>query len=73
MFLQFFSIFATCQSSQKGAKKKFEKFSCFFLLRIAKKFAIFFSFPKISKSPKVGTVLGPFGPKTAKYEFSRKI
>ena len=59
-----------CQS-QKGAKKKFEKFSCFFLLRIAKKIAIFFS-SKISKSPKVGTVLGPFGPKKGQRDFFLK-
>ena len=63
MFLHFFSIFAKCQS-QKGAKKNFEKFYCFFLLRMTQKFSIFFFFSKISKSPKVGTVLGPFGPKT---------
>ena len=49
MFLQFFSIFAKCQS-QKGAKKKFEKFYCFFLLRIAKKLCIFFQkFQKFQK------------------------
>ena len=45
MFLQFFSIFAKCQS-QKGVKKKFEKFYCFFLLTVewlnSKKINIFF-------------------------------
>ena len=50
--------------SQKGAKKNFENFYCFFLLRMTQKFSIFFLFQKFQKSPKVGTVLGPFGPKT---------
>ena len=49
MFLHFFSIFAKCQS-QKGAKKNFEKFSCFFLLRMTQKFSIFFFF-KNFKNP----------------------
>ena len=63
MFLHFFSIFAKCQS-QKGAKKIFEKFYCFFLLRMTQKFSFFFFFKKFKKTPKVGPVLGPFGPKT---------
>ena len=64
MFLHFFSIFAKCQS-QKGAKKNFENFYCFFLLRMTQKILFFsFFFQKFQKSPKVGPVLGPFGPKT---------
>ena len=50
MFLHFFSIFAKCQS-QKGAKKNFEKFYCFFLLRMTQKFSIFFFFFKNFKNP----------------------
>ena len=68
MFLHFFSIFAKCQS-QKGAKKKFEKFYCFFLLRMTQ----FFFFSKISKSPKVGTVLGPFGPQRLKIRHTSRL
>ena len=46
MFLHFFSIFAKCQS-QKGAKKNFEKFYCFFLLRMTQKILkSFFFFQK---------------------------
>ena len=71
MFLHFFSIFAKCQS-QKGAKKKFEKFYCFFLLRMTQNYSSFFFFSKISKSPKVGTVLGPFGPKKGQRDFFLK-
>ena len=67
MFFQYFSIFAKSQS-QKRSQKKFENFYCFFLLRMTQKFSIFFS-PKITKSPKVGTVLGPFGPKKGQRDF----
>ena len=62
-FCIFFSIFAKCQS-QKGAKKNFEKFIVFSCLEWLKNSQFFFFFQKFQKSPKVGTVLGPFGPKT---------
>ena len=66
-----FSIFAKC-NSQKGAKKKFENFYCFFLLRRLNTQNKTKKKSKISKCPKVGTVLGPFGSKKGKRDFFLK-
>ena len=55
-------------SESKRSQKKIRKI---FLLRNRKKKFIFFS-SKISKSPKVGTVLGPFGPKKGQRDFFLK-
>ena len=57
----------------KSNDSKFEKFSCFFLLRMTQKFSIFFFFQKFQKSPKVGTVLGPFGPKNQNTTYQSSI
>ena len=67
MFLQFLRFFRlSVRGSQKGVKKIFEKFSCFFLLRI--------QFAK-KKNPKIWgrARFGPFWPKKgAKGFFSEK-
>ena len=59
-----FFQFSKCQRGSKKESKKFSKnfiaFSCLEWLKNSQ----FFFFQKFQKSPKVGTVLGPFGPKT---------
>jgi hypothetical protein len=69
MFLQFLRFFRlSVRGSQKGVKKIFEKFSCFFLLNSIREKKIFFFFQKFG----VGPVLGPFGPKKGQRDFFLK-
>jgi len=62
MFLQFFRFLLSVRVKKEPKKisKNFIAFSCLEWLKNSQ----FFFLQKFQKSPKVGTVLGPFGPKT---------